>query len=542
MTSNLAVITQDPIALRSVSLENPATPLSAPADWLFETLSGGFGLDGQLWVNERTAMQLSTVWACVRAISQDCATVPLPLFYQKDKDGNRKPADNKIEYDLLNRRANPHMTAAVFRQTMMLNKLLWGNAYAKIDYNGAGKITALWPLYPQFVRTELTKNGTLRYICSSPTGQADAVVLSDDMIHLKDMSADGYVGLYTIRHLREVVGLGLALQNFGLYYFLNGSRPGGVLEMPGTLTPEAQERLRSSWAAIYTGPRNNNKVAILEEGMKFSPVAINNDNAQYAELRGVQAIEICRMFRMPPHKIGIIEKTSTGVQEQQALEYVTDCLRPHWVEVEQELNVKMFPSGGFEYEHDEEALLRGDFASQQEGFSKGRSGGWFSANDVRRKMKQNTIGPQGDIYLSPQNMVPADKAADVADQLIKSGKTPLGKEPTPTDGIPQNAPNGRSLTKEDIKGFTVGLFEDSVRRSLHYDRNAQLRKSVSQAFVKVLGLIAKMRGQSDAEAVARSYADEMYARREQWEKKSIDEVVSSEFDLAYDAMELKRPC
>jgi HK97 family phage portal protein len=521
---------------RSLSLENPQTPLSAPADWLFETLSGGFGLDGQLWVNERTAMQLTTVWACVRAISQDCSTVPLPLFYVPDVDGNRKPADNRIEHSLLNRKPNPHMTAAVFRQTMIANKLLWGNAYAEIEYNGAGKIVALWPLYPQFVRMEMLPNKTLRYIVNNPTTGENRAILSDDMIHLKDVSVDGYCGLYTIRHLKEAVGLGLALQNFGLYYFLNGSRPGGVLETPGTLTPEAQDRLRSSWQAMHRGPRNTNNVAILEQGLKFAPIGVNNDNAQYAELRGVQAIEICRMFRMPPHKIGIIEKTSTGVQEQQALEYVTDCLRPHWVEVEQELNVKMFPSGGFEYEHDEEALLRGDFASQQEGFGKGRSGGWLSANDVRRKMKLNKIGPEGDIYLSPQNMVPADKAAAVADKLIESGKTPVGKEPTPTNGMPQGAPDGRSLSDEEIKKFTADLMTDAVGRSLNYDQNAQLPKMISRAFSGVFGAMARMLGREDADVIARQCAESVHERRAEWDGMTKDQIVAKEYELAFAAM------
>jgi HK97 family phage portal protein len=524
---------------RSISLENPTTPLSAPADWLFETLSGGFGLDGQLWVNEKTAMQLTTVRACVRAIAQDCATVPLQLFYSRDPDGNRKPADNRIEHLLLNRRPNPHMTAAVYRETMIANMLLWGNSYAEIQYNGAGKIQNLWPLYPQYVRMEITPSGTLRYIVSAP-GREAKVLLSDDVIHLKDLSVDGYCGLYTIRQLKEAVGLGLALQNHGLYYFLNGSRPGGVLEMAGTLTPEAQERLRSSWQ-IYNGPRNTNKVAILEQGMKFSPIAINNDNAQYVETRNDQAIEICRMFRMPPHKIGIVGKTSVASMEQQALEYVTDCLRPIFVGVEQEYDTKMFPSGGFEYEHDEEALLRGDFSSRMDGFSKGRSGGWLTANDVLRKMKMNTGGKELDIYLSPQNMVPADKASAVADVLIQSGKTPKGKEPTPTDGTPQGAPDGgRALSKEQIAEFTRGLFEDSVRRSLHYDRNAQLRKSVSLAFTKVLGVMAKMMGaRTEAETIARSYADDLYLRRDEWEGRTVEDIVEKEFDLAYAAMGAK---
>ena len=520
---NGSVLSVEGPATRSLSLENPATPLSAPADWLFETLSGGFGLDGQLWVNERTAMQLSTVRACVRCISQDLASVPLNL-YSRDVKGNKKLADNRVEYDLLQRRPNPHMTAMVFRQAMVANTLLWGNAYAAIPYNGAGKISALWPMYPQFVRMELTPGGTLRYIAHDPSRQVNDVYLSDDVLHFKDVSVDGYVGLYTIRHLREAVGLGLALQNFGLYYFLNGSRPGGVLEMPGTLTPEAQDRLRQSWRDVYTGTRNTNKVAILEQGMKFNPIAINNDNAQYVESRNLQAVEIARMFRVPPHKIGILERSTNNNIEQQALEYVNDCLRPLCVMIEQELNVKMFPSGEFEYEHDMEGLLRGDFASIMEGLSKGRQWGWLSANDARRKLNMNPIGAEGDIYLTPLNMTDAEN----------NPAPPVTPEPVPKDDDPVQPPK---LTKSEVKSFTIWLFEDSLRRSLHYDKNGQLRRSVSLAFVKVLGLMARMEGRNgDSESVARAYADDLYLRREQWEGKPLNELVDSEFELAYAAM------
>lgn len=293
---------------------------------------------------------------------------------------------------------------------------------------------------------------------------------------------------------------------------------------------------------MHGGPRNTNRVAILEEGLKFNPIAINNDNAQYVETRNLQALEICRMFRMPPHKIGIIEKTSTGVQEQQALEYVTDCLRPQFVDIEQELNVKMFPSGGFEYEHEEESLLRGDFASQQEGFGKGRSGGWLSVNDVRRKMKLNKIGAEGDIYLSPQNMVPAEKASAVADTLIKSGKTPLGKEPTPTDGKPQGAPDGRSLTEEQIKQFTADLMTDAVGRSMHYDQNAQLPKMISRAFSGVFGAMARMLGREDADVIAKLCAESVHERRSEWDGMTKDQIVAKEYELAFAAMKETKQC
>lgn len=516
--------------VRSLSLENPATPLSAPADWLFETLSGGFGLDGQLWVNERTAMQLSTVWACVRAISQDIASVPLNL-YKKDAKGNKTLADNRVEYQLLQKRPNPHMTAMVFRQATVANVLLWGNGYAAIPYNGAGKINALWPMYPQTVRIELMPSGTLRYVQYNPNTEEHQVLLSDDILHFKDINVDGYVGLYTIRHLREAVGLGLALQNFGLYYFLNGSRPGGVLEMPGTLTPDAQERLRQSWRDVYTGTRNANKVAVLEQGMKFNPIGIPNDSAQYVESRNLQAVEIARIFRVPPHKIGILERATNNNIEQQALEYTTDCLRPLCVMIEQELNAKMFPGGDFEYEHDMDGLLRGDFASVMAGLASGRQWGYLSANDARRKLNMNDIGPEGDIYLTPLNMTDA-----------KNDPAPVVTPPAPPkdDAVDPVAEPKRGLTKEEIKIFTVGLFEDAVRRSLNYDRNAQLRKSMSRAFTKTLAQIALMRGHAEkAESAARTYADELYLRRDEWEGQEISTIVDGEFDIAYDAMELK---
>jgi len=190
----------------------------------------------------------------------------------------------------------------------------------------------------------------------------------------------------------------------------------------------------------------------------------------------------------------------------------------------------MFPGGEFEYEHDLDGLLRGDFASRQTGFAQGRQWGWFSANDVRKAQNMNPIGPEGDIYLTPLNMT--DATNDPKPPVIA---------PAPKSEVPGPDPKP-GLSKEEVKSYTLGLFEDSLRRSLHYDRNGQLRKSVSLAFVRVLGLMAKMRGLGDsAETVARSYADDLYLRRDEWDGKQVADIVHKEFDLAFAAMELKEP-
>jgi len=535
---------------RSLSLENPATPLSAPADWLFETLSGGFGLDGQIHVNEHTAMQLTTVRACVKAISEDVGTVPLHLF-SEDSKGTRKKATNRPEYDLLRKRPNPHMTACTFRQVMTANALVWGNAFAEIEYNGAGKVTNLWPLYPQFVRPELTKSNTLRYVSTNPRTAETKCILSDDMLHIKDCSMDGYVGLYTIRHHRTTVGLGLALENFGLYYFLNGSRPGGVLELMGKMTPEAQERIRQSWHSIFTGPRNANKIAILEEGMSFKPMTIANDAAQYVETCKLNADDIARLFRIPPHIIGILEKATFSNIEHQSLDYVKSCLRPWFVRWEEELNAKLFPSSQYFFEHDEDGLLRGDFGTRMDGYSKGRQWGWLSANDIRRSENMNVIGPEGDIYLTPLNMVPADSIEDQlaaqagkpdTDKGDEAGKQSAEGEDVVTDPAlrqlpPEATPPQLTMGPDKVREYARGLFEDAVRRSVKYDRSAQLQKSVSQAFMRVLELMGKMMGRDDAEVAARAYAADLYLRCDEWDTMTTQQIVDKEFDLACSALQ-----
>jgi HK97 family phage portal protein len=405
-------------------------------------------------------------------------------------------------------------------------------------------------MLPQFVRMEMMPSGTLRYVSTNPiTGQTKAL-LSDDVIHLKDMSMDGYAGLYTIRHHRTAIGLGLALENFGLYYFLNGSRPGGVLEMVGKMTPEAQERIRTSWHAMYTGPRNTNRVAILEEGMKFNPIAINNDNAQYIDSRKLQADEIARLFRVPPHVIGILEKATFSNIEHQSLDYVKSCLRPWFVRWEEELNCKLFPGYEYTFEHDEDGLLRGDFSTRMTGYAAGRQWGWLSANDVRRHENMNSIGPEGDVYLSPLNMIPADQA----DQVL-AGKgavaLALSDPPDPAGKLSEEgdqvavSPAARAIeaqmTSDRVRDYVLPLFEDCVGRSLNYDRNSQLQKSVSRAFTRPLGILAKMLGhRADADVVARKYADDLYLRREEWDSMTTPQIIEREFDLACEALKVEK--
>lgn len=523
MTSELAIIRR-PLGLRSLSLENPSTPLSAPSDWLFETLSGGFGIDGQLHVNEHTAMQLNTVRACVRAISEDTGTAPLDL-YRKTANGV-KLADDRNEYWLLHRQPNPHMTACIFRETMTVNALLWGNAYAEIEYNGAGKITALWPLYPAFTRMEILPNRRLRYITSDPITGQQRVILNEDMLHIKGTSLDGYQGLMTIRHHRVPIGLALALENYALHYFMNGSKPGGVLEVPGTLSPEAQARIAQSWSQMHSGPKNSNKIAILEQNMKFSAISIANTDAQFNETRKMQADEIARMFRMPPHKIGILERSTNNNIEHQGLEYVTDCLRPWFQRWESELNIKMFPSSReYLFDHDEDGLARGDFATRMEGYAKGRQWGWLSVNTILRKENMNTIGPDGDHYITPLNMVDAKDINKIA-PAPEPSFTPSA-EPKPVE--PKVKP------KRDIS-FLQPMFADAVRRALRADRNKQVQKYVSQTFYPVILSIALANETENAEGRARTYADSLHTRLQEWDSNTAENIIAEEFTLAQQAM------
>ena len=370
-------------------------------------------------VNERTAMQMTAVYACVRILSEAIAGLPLHL-YRYEEDGSKTKAIDHGLYSLLHDEPNPEMTSFVFRETLMTHLLLWGNAYAQIIRNGKGEVLALYPLMPNQMQVDRDDNGQLYYTYSRTKEEANAkdsessVKLSPyDVLHIPGLGFDGLVGYSPIAMAKNAIGMAMACEEFGAKFFANGASPSGVLEHPGILKDPA--KVRDSWNAAYGGSANSHKVAVLEEGMKYSPISISPNEAQFLETRKFQINEIARIFRVPPHMVGDLEKSSFSNIEQQSLEFVKYTLDPWVIRWEQSLSRALFSPDEkhtYFFKFNVEGLLRGDYQSRMTGYATARQNGWMSANDIRELEDLDRIPADegGDLYLVNGNMLPLEKA------------------------------------------------------------------------------------------------------------------------------------
>lgn len=364
-------------------------------------------------VNQRSAMQISAVYACVRVLAESIAGLPLHV-YQCGKNGSREKAVEHPLYFLLHDEPNPEMTSFVFRETLMTHLLLWGNAYAQIIRDGRGQVIALYPLMPDRMRVDRDENGQIYYryqlgADESHLDKAGTVDLSPkDVLHIPALGFDGLVGYSPIAMARNSIGMAIACEDFGASFFRNGTAPSGVLEHPGVL--KNSEKLRAAWEAQYGGSRNSGRVAVLEEGMKFNPIAIPPEQAQFLETRKFQVDEIARIFHVPPHMIGDLERSTFSNIEQQSLEFVKYTLNPWVCRWEQALTRSLLsPKEKREYsiKFNVDGLLRGDYQSRMNGYAVGRQNGWMSANDIRELENMDKISEEqgGDLYLVNGNMI-----------------------------------------------------------------------------------------------------------------------------------------
>ena len=375
---------------------------------------------GRTWagksVTERSAMQTTAVYACVRIISETVASLPLHVYEYTD-NGKERVYTHPL-YKLLHDIPNPEMNSFIMREVMMSHLLLWGNSYSQIIRNGRGEIIALYPLMPEKMRIDRADDGRLYYTYTSDK-QGTFIFRREEILHIVGLGFDGLIGYSPIAMAKNAVGLAIAAEEYGSSFFSNSGTPSGVLEHPGVL--KEPEKVREAWNEAYGGSSNAHKVAVLEEGMHFNAISINPHEAQFLETRKFQVNEICRIFRVPPHMIADLEKSSFNNIEQQSLDFVTNTIRPWLVRIEQSIFQQLFT----EEEQQEyfvkfnvDGLLRGDFQSRMRGYSIGIQNGFMSPNDVRELEDMNLIPEElgGNRYLCNGNM-------------ISIGAAPSSKEP-----------------------------------------------------------------------------------------------------------------
>ena len=380
-------------------------------------------------VTERSAMQMTAVYSCVRILAEAVAGLPVHLYRYTEDGGKEKALDHPL-YRLLHDEPNPEMSSFVFRETLMTHLLLWGNAYAQVIRNGKGEVVALYPLMPNKMTVDRDENGQLYYTYrrsneEAPTMEGSSVTLKpSDVLHIPGLGFDGLVGYSPIAMAKNSIGMAIACEEYGAKFFANGATPGGILEHPGTV--KDPQRVRDSWNSAFGGSSNANKVAVLEEGMKYTPISISPEQAQFLETRKFQINEIARIFRVPPHMVGDLEKSSFSNIEQQSLEFVKYTLDPWVVRWEQSIQRALLTQEEkqkYFVKFNLEGLLRGDYQSRMNGYAIGRQNGWMSANDIRELENLDRIPAEdgGDLYLINGNMLPLKNAGAYAN-LTTEGK------------------------------------------------------------------------------------------------------------------------
>ena len=308
-------------------------------------------------VNERTAMQTTAVYACVRILAEAVASLPLHVYEYRDDGGKKLVHDHPLYY-LLHDEPNPEMTSFVFRETLMSHLLIWGNAYAQIIRDGAGRVLGLYPLLPDKMDVQRDDCGNIYYVYSRNSDEnpmfkeyGDIRLKAEEVLHIPGLGFDGLIGYSPIAMAKNAVGMTLACEEYGASFFANGANPGGVLET-----------------------------------------------------RKFQINEIARLYRIPPHMVGDLDKSSFSNIEQQSLEFVKYTLDPWVIRWEQSLQRSLLlpgEKGKYFIKLNVDGLLRGDYQSRMNGYAVGRQNGWFSANDIREMENMNPIPDKegGSLYL-----------------------------------------------------------------------------------------------------------------------------------------------
>jgi HK97 family phage portal protein len=514
-------------AIRGNPLDNPSVPLNQ-AGFLFSLFGGGETSAG-VHVNEKTALGLSTVYACISVLSNSFGTMPCKL-YERTKSG-RKPVTEGDLFSLLAVEPNPNMTAVTFWSAVMACAALRGNGYAIIqrDKEAPGGVpVANWPIHPSFVQTRLNPaTRELEHVVSVDGKQT--VYPDRDMFHVPALTMDGLVGIDPLTTAaRQSIGTAIAGAKHIGAFFGRGSRPSGVLTrsaqqpqagtLQGKTAPENNDKARESWERANAGD-NQGRTAVLPAGWDWKPIAITPEQSQYLQIRQFERAELAALWSIPPHMVGDTSRLSNSNHESQALEFVKFTLLPWIVRFEAEINRKLLPRVGrnasrYIVSFDTSELIRGDFDAQMTGFATGRQWGFVTANECRTAIGYDPIdGPAGDAVILPLNMVSAKQLFEepIPDPAPSKSVEGPGNADNQSDGSAGGNNNGddydaqsggsgnggqnqRAASKNQTKLLDRmadayrGIFRDGVGR--FNSRTTRGADTVQQIFGAVLSSIA----------------------------------------------------
>lgn len=361
-------------------------------------------------IDALAAMQTGAVYACVHVISETIASLPIHL-YEKTRAGRKQVAVGHPLDELVHRRPNQNQTPFEFFEMLAGHFSLRGNAYALIARDGIG-VSALIPMHPAQMSPIRLDNGRIvyDYIDRGSTRRYSA----DEILHIKGLTDDGLIGIGPLQLARTAIGSARSTERYAARFFANNGRPSGVLKTDSQISTDPEkskaikEQIRADWMAMVAGERQHG-VAILDQGLGWQEVGVAPEDAQMLETRKFDAINIARWFRMPPHKIGALDRATWGNIESQNIEFATDTIGPPCGRIEQYLDRALLTPEQrqrFYFKFNLSGLLRGDIKSRYDSYAIARQWGWLSINDIRSLEDMNPIDG-GDEYLSPLNMTPA---------------------------------------------------------------------------------------------------------------------------------------
>lgn len=487
---------------------------------------GLFGLPSTagVRVDETSALQLSTVYACVRIISESIASLPVHV-HRKTPNGVRDARELPLT-EVLGQQVNPDLTAFMFFELMVSHACLYGNAYAVIERNTRGQVVGLAPVEPAYVQVNLTESGRVAYRITS--NNTDVALPSEDILHIRGLGPNGLKGYSPIALAREAIGLGLASERYGAAYFGNAAMPSGVLSVPGKLSDEAFNNLRQSWENLHRGASNSARVALLEGGIEFKPLSLPPNESQFLQTRKFQTLEIARMYRVPPTLLAELDGSSSyGSIYELNRGFVTHTLTPWARRIENELESKLLPNNDYKITFHFEEMLRGDLESRFRAYQLARQAGFLSINDIRRAEQLDPIGQNGDDYLSPLNMerLQPGPATDSERSIEQRSFNPADRQrvvdsfkPTLLDSLSEMVEleidaveHHRASGKEDLRTWSDRYFSSEYQRQLFSIILPAIRKFASQLQSSAIAEVGEMDAINDD--VLRNIADRFTIRR-----------------------------
>ena len=367
----------------------------------------GDDLPGERDIDAERAMKYSAVNACVRVLSETFASAPM-ILYKKTADG-REPVTDLPIYDIFHNAPNDEMSPFNFDETRMMNMCVSGNSVCEKLVNKSGEIIGLYPYPHHMVEIKRNDDGKLIYEIK---GKSEKRILTRaQVLHVPNMSFDGVIGVSPISYAAETIRLGLAYEKYGNNFYKNGAMPSGAFESPSPLSDIAYERLRKDLKENYTGLKNAGTPMLLDEGLKWAQITVNPIDAQLIESKYFQIEDICRIYRVPQHLVNKLDRSTFSNIEHLSLEFIMYTMLPIYKREEGAANAQCLTleqrKQGYYFERKIDGLLRGDAESRARAYATGRQWGWLSVNDICRLENFPSIGPSGDIYLQPSNMVEA---------------------------------------------------------------------------------------------------------------------------------------